>query len=90
MPSSCSIRTAAGGSILGGAGVEQPGLGLVGEADIEIRRTLDEVDLQRQRVAGRESVTVNFREEVGGVPWMLNRSSPFTPIWGILDSSAQV
>lgn len=75
---------------LGCAGVEKPGLGPVGRADIKIRGTLDEVDLQRQRVAGRESVAVNFREEVRGVPWMLNRSSPFTPIWGILDSSAQV
>ena len=38
----------------------------MGRADIKIRGTLDEVDLQRQRVAWRESVTVNFREEVRG------------------------
>ena len=51
---------------LGCAGVEKPGLGPVGRADIKIRGTLDKVDLQRQRVAGRESVAVNFREEVRG------------------------
>ena len=76
---------------LGCAGVEKPRLGPVGRADIKIRGTLDEVDLQRQRVAGRESVAVNFREKVRrgtlNVEQVFARH-PYT--WALLSSMPQM